>query len=169
MEDIHPLKDAIDIPFFSPWEWGILLFLLSFLLFRLFSLLWRYFQLQRQKRQENQGIAVIQDKDIWKEGLEKLKKLMEHEQYKEFSHQSTEFLKSYLSLRHQKNITDWTTSEILWFYKSFSKESYESLKTLFRILDPVKFAGQKGTSEKAREAFSVLEKYILTKNKKREQ
>lgn len=158
MNDIHPLKDPIDIPFFSLMELAVLFFIASFIVFRLLTLVWRAYQVRRARRAQ---VSVPQKKgDPFLEELEHLQVHIDSEEFKEFSHRATDVLKSFLSLHHKKNITDWTTTEILLFYRTISPEKSQELHALFVRLDPVKYAGQKGNREHALEALSCLKRYI---------
>lgn len=158
MEDIHGLKNAIDIPFFSLWEWAILVFLLTFLLFRIGHLMWQAWSIRRKKRALE--VDLYKPKDPFAEQIQQLEQLIESEAFKDFAHAATELLKSHLSMKHQKNITDWTTTEVLLFTKSIHIDYHAQIKSLFLILDPVKYARQKVSKEKAHQALDVLKKHI---------
>lgn len=158
MEDIHPLKTPIDVPYFTPWEWGILLFIASFIVFRVLYILWQAWRTRLKKRKES--LPIYHYKDPFQEDLERLEELIDSEEFKLFSHEATELLKSFLSQKHQKNITDWTNTEILLFYRTYDDTKREELKTLFQMLDPVKYAGQKGERETATRSLNFLKHYV---------
>lgn len=158
MEDIHGLKEAIDVPFFSLWEWAVLLFLATFLVFRVGHLLYQAWSIRRKKETSHE--MLLEQTDFWTKELQILEDLIASQAFKEFSHRATELLKTHLSHKHQKNITDWTTTEVLLYTKSIHTEYHTQIKTLFMIVDPVKYARQNVSPEKAHKALSVLKEHI---------
>lgn len=161
MQDIHPIKDVIDIPFFSWWEWGLILFLLSFIVFRIGQLLWNAAQIKKKKTLPAERPEIPDT--YFEDQIQILKELIESNAFKEFCHKATEVLKQALEQKYKTNITDWTTTEILLFARQ-KQEDYNRLKKFFWILDPVKFAKQKTHREKATEAFEILVFYIQQRN-----
>ncbi len=157
MKDIHDNMAPIELPFFTGWDY-------VFLVIFIFGIIgFIFFLLKRRKRLLRQEVGVG-DYDIpelekikfynWSKELTRLRILLKEEEWKVFVHEATDLLKLYLTEKYKKNISEKTTSEVLYIVKN--KKNYDEVGDFFQVVDLVKFAGQEGEREEMERIFGIL-------------
>jgi len=158
MNDIHANLPPINLPIFTIWDWLLLG------LFCFFILTFSFFYFKKRKPAQlievevKEKIVELPKRKSWPEELRILKKLVEEEQWKFFSHEATRILKFYFSEKLKTNMLEKTSEEILFFIKK--RKNFEEIKQFFLLVDPVKFAGESGKQERAENVFKILKKLI---------
>ncbi len=155
IQDIHPLKPLYDLPFLSVWEWAIVLFLLSFVVVKIIIFMWHIWTQKRHKG--DHPLPLSFDTSSLEEEIQDLRRYIEIGDFKRLAHEATNKTKDFLSQSHERNMREWTTTEILeWYHDKDDNESY--LSDIFQLLDLVKFA-KKNVDEV--QAHKVIDRILL--------
>lgn len=162
MNDIHPIKNVIDISVFTPNQiigfWVFVVFLLCVILFFMYK---KFFKKSESVEKLDE---VIEEEPIdysleAKEGLKKAQVMIDEKNYKEFYLEITLIIKNYIDGVNKINTRDLTTKEIF-NHQNLSSDIKEKLKIFFETIDLAKFADQKLDHENANKVYELASNFI---------
>lgn len=154
-QELYPIKDLERTPVKSwNWLWVLGIIMLAIII----ALLIRHYYLNKKNRKipEPEAPTVPQIRPLDKAilALEELRPKIDSRLFPEetFYVELSKIIKGYLQERTHNNVTGWTSTETLDFFKKIlSVSSLRTLKALLNQSDMVKFANA-STEEEAREA-----------------
>ncbi len=159
MNQIHKNLPPIHLPFFTVFDWIILIFLLATAGFVLWKMLYR-------PEKEVKPVSPVQTKKFTPpsfsvdKALAKLKKEAEKGDWKNFSLLATKTLKTQCEIKFKKPFAFATGKEMEEILKEdLSPQELHLIHRFFSLLDPIKFAHRSGQKEMADEILNILKTF----------
>ncbi len=157
MKNIHPNLSPINLPFFTLFDYIIIIFLVLLVLFFILKLY------LKNNKKETVKITTKPKKKfkpkpfILSQEITNLEKLIINENWKSFVIESTKTLKKILEDKFKKPFYFATGKELKEILKeSLTASELEKINRFFSIVDPIKFAKAKGKESLAKEIIKIL-------------
>ena len=153
MQDIHPIKPAIQLSIFTQTQITIFWIIVFLLVCTLTYFIYKKYFLNRPKKIKPQ----ITETDFKTQALNKLKQAkrnIELNKLKKFHLKVTDIIKEYVYKQYAVNFPQMTTKEIL-SHSGFKQIEKEKLKDFLKQCDLVKFANQKSRKELAEDIYKT--------------